>query len=181
MTYRLPMELRSVDTAGRTVDGVCVPYDEVSYLTPNPDGERVMRGAFAKSARQRGGKVFLFRGHDHGHPVGRAVDFRDEPDGLHGSFQIRASSLGDETLSDLNDGYLPGMSVGFRALQARRGKDGATEIVEAQLMEVSLVAIGAYDGARVLAVRSMFNVGHSPAKIPLDLSPVVPAWVYLAD
>lgn len=177
MTYRLPMEIRGVDTDGRTVDGVVVPYDEISYLTPNPQGERVIRGAFTKSARQRGGKIFLFRGHDHGHPVGRAVDFRDEPDGLHGSFQIRESVLGDDTLADLRDGYLPGMSVGFRALQTRRGTDGAVEVVEGQLIEVSLVALSAYEGARVLALRSYYPP-TAPAQIPVDLSPVMPAWVY---
>jgi hypothetical protein len=87
--FRLPMELRGADVDGRTVDGCVVPYDEISYLTPNPDGERVLRGAFTKSATQRGSKIFLFRGHDHAHPVGRAVTFTDEPDGLHGTFRIR--------------------------------------------------------------------------------------------
>jgi Escherichia/Staphylococcus phage prohead protease len=175
---RLNMEIRSVDPAERTVTGVVVPYDEVSYLTPNPDGERVMRGAFAKSARQRGDKIFLFREHDHAHPVGRALGFEDTDGGLTGTFQIRASVLGDETLSDVREGYLPAMSVGFKALQARRGADNATEIVEARLMEVSLVAIGAYDGARVLAVRSVFNIGNSPKQIQPDLSPVMPGWAY---
>jgi len=175
--YRLPMELRDVDSDGRTLEGVVVPYDETSYLTPNPAGERVLRGAFAKSAKQRGGRVFLFRGHDHGHPVGRAVTFSDEPDGLHGTFQIRTSLLGDETLADVREGYLPGMSVGFRPLQTRRGAAGETEVVEAQLMEVSLVAIGAYDSARVLALREAADVAPPPVWIGAP-PPVMPGWLY---
>jgi HK97 family phage prohead protease len=174
--YQLPMELRGVDSDGRTVDGICVPYDEISFLTPNPYGERVLRGAFAKSVSQQAGKVFLFRGHDHQHPVGRAVSFSDQPDGLHGSFQVRRSVLGDEVLSDLREGYLPAMSVGFKPVQVRRGKDGETEIVEGQLKEVSLLPIGAYEGARVLQLRGA-EAMHVPT-VEVDLSPVVPGWAY---
>jgi HK97 family phage prohead protease len=181
MSYTLPMEIREVDATGRMLDGVAVPYDEVSYFTPNPDGERVRRGAFTKSAQQRLGKIFLYRGHDHAHPVGRAVSFADEPDGLHASFHIRESVLGDETIADLKDGYLPGLSVGFRPLQTRRGSAGETEIIEGQLMECSLVPMAAYDGARVLALRSAWNLDHVPQPVAFDLSPIVPGWVYRAD
>lgn len=174
--FQLPMELRHTDPELRQITGVCVPYDEVSYLTPNPQGERVLRGAFTKSIQQAGGRIFLFRSHDHAHPVGRSVDFTDEPDGLHGTFQIRQTALGDETLDDLRDGYLPAMSVGFRALQTRRGKSGETEIVEGMLKEVSLLPIGAYDGARVLALRSPSASLEIPQVV--DLSPVLPGWVY---
>lgn len=177
---KLDMEIRSVDTDARTIHGVVVPYDEISYLTPNPSGERVIRGAFTKSARQRAGKIFLFREHDHAHPVGRAVAFDDGDAGLLGSFQIRASALGDETLADVREGYLPALSVGFKALQTRRARDGAVEVVEGSLVEVSLVALGAYDGARVLAVRTAYNLANFPAPIRPDLSPTVPGWAYIA-
>jgi phage head maturation protease len=89
--FQLPMELRGVDGDGRTIEGVCVPYDEISYLTPNPNGERVMRGAFSKSIAQQADRVFLFRGHDHSHPIGRAVAFDDQLDGLHGVFRVRSA------------------------------------------------------------------------------------------
>jgi HK97 family phage prohead protease len=93
---------------------------------------------------------------------------------------VRASVLGDETLADVREGYLPALSVGFKPLQTRRGRDGATEVVAGQLMEVSLVALGAYDGAHVLAVRTAYNLAHFPQPIRPDLSPTVPGWVYLS-
>lgn len=171
------MEIRREATTGRTISGVCVPYDEISYLTPNPTGERVVRGAFTKSATQRLTKLFLYRDHEHERPVGRAVSFADEPDGLHGTFQIRESVLGDETLADIRDGFLPAMSVGFRAVQVRRAADGVMEVVEAQLLEVSLVSLPAYDGAQVLALRSQYNAQRLQL-LQVNLSPVVPGWVY---
>ena len=59
----LAMEIRSVDLEERTLVGVVAPYDEVSYLVPDPGGERIMRGAFAKSIRQRSDKIPLHDNH----------------------------------------------------------------------------------------------------------------------
>jgi Escherichia/Staphylococcus phage prohead protease len=171
------MEVRHVATETRTLDGVCIPYSETSYLTPNPRGERVLRGAFRKSAEQRAGRVFLYRDHDHTSPVGRALVFTDLDDGLHGSFHIRESVLGDQTLADVADGYLPALSVGFRSVQTRSGKDGATEVVEAALVEVSLVSLPAYEGAQVLALRTAFNRVLIPDTLE-EPYPIVPAWSY---
>ena len=44
----LAMEIRAVDVDERTIAGVVAPYDEISYLTPDPAGERIIRGAFRK-------------------------------------------------------------------------------------------------------------------------------------
>lgn len=175
----LPMEIRSVDIDARTIVGVCAPYDEISYLTPDPSGERIIRGAFAKSLRQRADKIFLFRGHDHGRAVARSSAFEDDDGGLVGTFHARASLIGDEALEEVRDGYLPGMSVGFRNVQVRRGQDGVREVVEAALLEVSLVTIPAYDGARVLAVRDAYGDGPSYPRIELEEgTATMPWWTY---
>lgn len=177
--FQLPMELRSVDSDGRTIDGVCVPYDEVSFLTPNPSGEIVMRGAFAKSVRQQADKVFLFRGHDHAHPVGKAISFDDRADGLYGTFRVRSSTLGDEVLDDVREGYLPAMSVGFKPMQTRRGRNGETQVVEAQLKEVSLLPLGAYEGAKVLALRQAEMMRTPIVELSeIDMTPALPGWLY---
>lgn len=171
------MEVRAVNEEARTVIGRCAPYDTVSYLTPKgPNGERVLRGAFSKSIQERAGKIFLYREHDRAHAIGRSTEWQEEPDGLLGSFHVRSAPLGDEVLAELRDGYLPGMSCGFRPIKTRRGRDGVTEVVEAALMEVSLVSIPAYDGAEVLALRHKADVaaimsGFGP-KPELDLSPI---------
>lgn len=156
-----------IDGAGRIVEGICVPYDEISYLTPNPHGERVLKGAFAAAGQT--GPVFLFRGHDHQHPLGKAVSFTDEPYGLVGRFVVRESPAGDEVLEDVRDGYLPAMSVGFKPMQVRRGAQGETEVVEGMLKEVSLLPVGAYDGAKVLALRA---AAEPSAKLPPPIATI---------
>ncbi len=77
-----PMSVTTVDTPGRIVDLLAVPYNEMSFMTPNPAGERVVLGAFAAACRDPK-KVLLFRGHDHQHPIGRAIALWEADDGLH--------------------------------------------------------------------------------------------------
>ena len=77
----------------------------------------------------------------------------EEADGLHGTFIVRESALGDEALADIMDGYLPACSVGFKPTTVGRGQQGETIVMAGDLREVSLLPIGAYDSAKVLALR----------------------------
>jgi HK97 family phage prohead protease len=181
--HLLAMEIRAVNPEERTLIGRCVPYDETSYLVPDPRGERILRGAFTKSIEKKrlaAARVFLYRNHDRDHAVGHAVDFVDALDGLLGTFEIRSSTLGDEVLAEVRDGYLPSMSAGFRTVRERRGKDGVREIVEAALVEVSLLSTPAYDGARVLELRQAADRGALLAgfgpRPEIDLTPIPQLW-----
>jgi len=176
------MEIRDVTVARREIVGRVAPYDETSYLTGDPRGERLRRGCFATSIRQRGDRIPLCVGHNHGEPaVGMSRQW-SEDDGLVGLFEVRANERGDKVLEDVRDGYLPALSVGFAPIpsRARRGRDGALEITEAVLKEVSLVVVGAYDGAQVLAVRSAQDLDTllAPFANPprVDLTPFPTPW-----
>ena len=175
----LTMELRAADVDARTIDGIVAPYDAVSYLVPNPGGERIMRGAFAKSIRQRSARVPLFRHHDHSRAVGLSSAWDDGSSGLAASFAVRSGTVGDEILEEARDGYLSGLSVGFKELIGSRGKDGVHEVREAQLVEVSLTAVPAYAEATVTAVRSAsvedIRAMFGPAPV-VNLSPLPPLW-----
>ena len=85
--------------------------------------------------------------------MGVSRSFEDGDAGLVGTFAIVEGDKGDALLEDLRHGLLGGMSVGFQPLVATRGDDGAREIREAKLVEVSVVGHPAYDGAGILAVR----------------------------
>lgn len=148
-----PIELRAVDE--RVVEGIAVPWNETSYLTPDQAGERFLPGSLTRSVRNRGDRLKLFRNHDHATAIGRVtkLDARHQ-DGLWASWQIARTPAGDAALQEISEGMLDAFSIGFRAVKSRRGQDGAREIVEADLHETSLAPIGAYDGARVLATRT---------------------------
>lgn len=152
ITAAWPIELRMTDE--RIVEGIAVPWNETSYLTPDPAGERFLPGSLSKSVRARGDRLKLFRTHDHNTAIGRAVklDAR-HPDGLWSSWQIARTPAGDAALAEIVEGMLDAFSIGFRPVKTRRGQDGAREVVEADIHETSVAPIGSYDGARVLAVR----------------------------
>lgn len=180
MDYRLPMELRDVRSAERIVAGVCVPYDETSYLVPDPMGERVLRGAFARTIAHHAQasadrRVPLLRGHDLTTRMGTASRFVEQPDGLLGEFTVNEGAQGDQLLEECRLGYLAAMSVGFRPIQVDRAADGVREVREAALVEVSLVGVAAYAGATGLAVRAAQPVlAAFPPRPDVNLDPIAP-------
>lgn len=174
----LGMELRDVRPEQRLVIGLVAPYDETSYLTPDPAGERITRGAFAKTLRQRAARIPLLRNHDTGAAMGRSRSFEETPEGLLGEFLVNDGDQGDALLEDARNGYLSAMSAGFVPLVHRRGADGAREVAEAKLVEVSLVALPAYESSGLLAVRSAQNLDEllAPfrARPDVNLAPLPP-------
>jgi len=70
------------------------------------------------------------------------------------------------------------LSVGFQALTATRGADGVREVKEGRLVEVSVVALPAYAGAAVLAVRNAQDLDALLAPFlnrpQVNLDPVAP-------
>jgi Escherichia/Staphylococcus phage prohead protease len=169
---QLTMELRSVDPEGRTVIGVVAPYDEVTYLTGERDGEKIRRGAFKRSLGQKKQRIPLCRNHVHDVALGWSTRFV-EGDVLEGTFGVNDGGPGDDLLDELRQGYLTGMSVGFRPIRSVRGDAGVREIVEAELIEVSMVGIPAYAGATLLSVRSAALI---PARPAVNLDPIPLVW-----
>jgi HK97 family phage prohead protease len=148
-----PVELRVADLSERIVEGVVVPYDETTYLVPDP--ERFLPGSLTRTIKDRGNRIKLYRGHEHRDAYGTPVSWDpDHAAGLFAQFRITRLPRGDEMLAELGEGLLDAFSIGFEAKRERRAADGVREIVEAKLWEVSLAPLGAYDGAKVLAVRT---------------------------
>lgn len=179
-TRNLPMELRSVNESAHTIEGIVAPYNETSLLAGDPYGERILRHAFARSIAQRGNRIPLCVNHDHSNVVGMSREWRDSDAGLVGVFDIRTDSYGERAIADATAGYLPSMSVGFLPIDRKRAADGVIEIREARLVECSLVIMGAYDGAQVLAARQAAQVAEllapfqNPPALPV---PFVAPWV----
>ena len=174
----LNMELRSVDEPKRIVYGMVAPYDETTYLVPNPAGERIRRGAFRRSIAHRGDKIPLLRNHDRGLRMGVSQSFAETGEGLLGEFLVNAGDAGDAFLADCRNGYFGGLSAGFVPLTRDRGQDGANEVTEGKLVEVSTVGIPAYEGAGMLAVRNAQDLDALLAPFQnrpvVDLSPIPP-------
>jgi HK97 family phage prohead protease len=168
------VEFREAGGDGRTLTGLIVPYNETTEDSPYAQGERFVPGSFRKAVREFRGRsrkrpLLLFRGHDHSTAIGLATDLTEGDEGLVGEFRLGRTPGGDAALVEHREGLLGSMSVGFRALRDRRGDDGAREVVEAAILEASLVPIGAYEGAQVLSLRA--PSAHKPDLAWVTLPP----------
>ena len=166
------MELRKLNPQARTVEGLVAPYNETTLYAGDPIGERIMRHAFTRSIEHRGTRIPLCINHDHSNVVGMSREWRDDADGLTGIFAFRNDQYGERAIADVDGGYLQSLSVGFLPIDRKRADDGVLEVREARLVEVSLVIMGAYDGAEVLAARMAQQAAELLA--PFDNPPALP-------
>lgn len=174
------LQLRVPDVSERIVEGIVVPWGETTFLTPDPKGERFEPGSLTRTLAEKAEKgqtVKLFRNHQHDQAVGRAVAWKPDHElGCWAAFRIGSGPIGDAILSEVAEGLLDAFSVGFQPKRERRGADGAREVLEARLHEVSIAPIGAYDGARVLAMRTPAKVPELPPMPEVNLAPIPPLY-----
>ena len=117
---------------------------------------------FSKSTGEPN-KIVILSQHDSWTPIGKAAKFDEQEKGLWMDFQINTEiQSGAEVDSNIRNGVLTGLSVGFDVVKVeteKRGGEGARgydvdRIVEAKLREVSCVTFPAIDGARINASES---------------------------
>lgn len=150
----------SVDTRARELDVLAVPYDTPARVMdnrrPEPYTETIAAGAF-RHLPIRPNRIPLLRDHDLSRTIGhcRAVHV-NRPDGLHATVKVSRTPLGDESLELASDGSLH-VSIGFASDAGDDVWTGRAAVVRrrCRLVELSLVPIPAYEGADVLAVRSL--------------------------
>lgn len=148
-TTAVPTATFSVDAGRRLVEGMALPYAETARK-----GTFSYRFAPGSLSWSEASRVKLLRDHDFGQPLGKAESIVDSADGLAVRFSVARGDDGDRALSLAEDGVLDGLSVGvdFRDEDITAQDDGTLLISRATLLEVSLTAMPAFDGARVSRV-----------------------------
>jgi len=158
------VRLAADDHGARTVSGRLVPYGEVADVSDmTADGFERYREAFApgtfarqidvEGTRSRAQRVAFVDQHSGGlGKVGYALSLREAADGLYGELRVLPAYVADvETM--LSDG-VDGLSVGFVPHRSQRQPDGVILRTRATLIHVALEAAGAYESAKVLAMRA---------------------------
>ena len=127
-------------------------------------GDVIVRGAFAKTIRERadGGLAFpVLRDHDPTRPVGKSVEILEDELGLFTRSKIVKTQLGDETLELAREGILTGMSIGFFPIKKEFGRidgKGVRLLKELAVVEYSVLLFPANKKARITAVKSAESV-----------------------
>jgi HK97 family phage prohead protease len=138
----------TADLGRRTITGRLVPWGELGNTSAGP----TMFAAGSVEVPDDPVRVKLLRDHDTTAPVGHAVALDDGTDGLYGTFRVPEGDDGDRALLEASDRLRDGLSVGVRLVDAERDDAGVLQVAASFLMEVSQVALPAFDNARTLAV-----------------------------
>jgi uncharacterized protein len=134
-------------------DGTFEGYGS-TYLNVDLVGDRVMPGAFTKSLQDAGGQIPLLWSHDAAQPIGVAR-LADSSKGLHVSGKlVLGVARALEIYELLRAKAIKGLSFGYDCIKSRMASDGARELLEVKLYEVSLCAVPANPMAQVTAVKS---------------------------
>jgi HK97 family phage prohead protease len=164
---------------GRTLDARIVPYGvpaEVSDFGRRPYREEWLPGCFDDQlvAGHRL-KVLLNFEHHEGitNVIGKGVELRSEPDGLHGSFEVLDTPAGDTALALVTSGILDGVSLEAYPKKSVRSAAGVVQRVKAHLDTVALCRRPAFADARVLAVRQEPEVVFDEELLPTEMDPEI--------
>jgi HK97 family phage prohead protease len=119
------------------------------FERPDRGGDVVRAGAFARSLK-RAATVPLLWQHAPARPVGRIEYLKEDRRGLRVIARLSDGAAGREAAALLKEGSVRGLSFGYR-VRAARG-EGPRELVDLELVEISLVSLPMQPKARVHAL-----------------------------
>lgn len=138
--------IASLEDESRTISGIAVPWN-VDAQVSSGQTVRFLPGSLPVD----GEPPKFLAGHDMNRPLGRVVERNATPDGMMFTAKISKTQAGDEALVLAADGVLDAVSVGVDPLDYTF--EGRTMVVSrGRWVELSLVPVGAFDGARVANV-----------------------------
>ncbi|MGP1354765.1 MAG: HK97 family phage prohead protease [Parasphingopyxis sp.] len=118
---------------------------------PDRGGDVIRVGAFKRALESLGGQgrdVPLLWQHQRGRVIGRIETLEEDARGL----RVIATLDDAKLAAALESGALGGLSFGYRVRDGRPGKRSLRELIDLDLVEVSLVTIPMQPLARVHAV-----------------------------
>ena len=117
----------------------------------------VLRGAFQDSLKKTGaGGIKMLFQHDPNQVIGVWDDIREDGRGLYvrGRLTLEVARA-REVLALMREGALDGLSIGFRAVKARRDRrSGVRRLLQIDLWEISIVTFPMLPDARVSGLKT---------------------------
>lgn len=153
-----------LDLKNLTSDGVFSGYGSV-FGNRDAYGDIVEAGAFARSLsdhRRRGSRPKMFWQHDPHQPIGSWTDLAEDGKGLWVEGRLNMDvQRGREAHALLKAGDIDGLSIGYHTVTAENDeKAGVVRLRALDLVEVSVVSLGANDRATVDAVKAAKAKGY---------------------
>jgi HK97 family phage prohead protease len=155
------LDLKAVDADG-AFEGYASLFDKVDL-----GRDVIAPGAFRDSLAARGPQgVKLLYQHDPGQPIGVWQSLREDSRGLHAVGRLMPEvTRAREVLSLMRAGALDGLSIGFRAVKAKRdARTGIRRLEKVDLWEISVVTFPMLPEARVASVKGGPFAGRVPTE-----------------
>lgn len=133
-----------VDAERRTIRGLVIPYGDVAT-------SKGKRWTFSKDTEFVTDRTKALVNHDWTQLRGTAT-LEAAEDGLFGAVKVGRGAAGDQLLMDAEDGLYDGLSAGLAENVKATLKDGVYHVTYAELPEISLTPLPAFNRARVTSV-----------------------------
>jgi hypothetical protein len=158
---KFEMDVAVADLEARTIEGLIVPYGEVAVIR----GEKWrFRPGSIEQARAR---TPLLEDHNRSAPLGVLAELVDGALGPLGRFRVDATSAGDTALIQAASGSRGSLSVGVDPVEVEVVA-GVNDVIRGRLVDVSLVSLGAFEGATVTRVAAEAD---EPEPEPVEPNP----------
>jgi len=153
---RFQMDVLAADQVERTIEGVVVPFNKIGRIAGVD--YRFLPGS-VRCARAR---TPLLLDHDRSRPVGVLAAITETDAGMVGRFAIDNTPDGTLALAQAASGSRGAFSIGA-TVEASLDNSGVIEVTAGLVHEVSLLALGAFDGAYVEHVAAEADDEPAPA------------------
>ena len=146
----------ALDLKSVSEDGVFEGYASL-FDREDQGGDVMAPGAFRDSLKARGAaKVKMLFQHDPAEPIGVWDEIREDERGLFVRGRLMtAVARAREVLALMRAGALDGLSIGFKAVKAKRdGRASGRRLEKVDLWEISVVTFPMLPGARVERIKA---------------------------
>ena len=143
-----PIVITAAEGEGkREIMGLAAPYNVVATVS---SGEKVK--FLPGSLPVDGANPKLVLNHDLTQMVGVVTERTEDENGLYFVAKLSKTAKADEALELAKDGALDAVSVGAEPITAAYDDDGVLVVEKARMVELSLVALGAFQEAKITQV-----------------------------
>lgn len=127
------------------------------FMNVDSYGDRVFPEAFEKTLKERARPVRM-RWNHFGPIIGKWESLEPDDSGLFTEGSLTPNhSVAEDTKASVIHGAIDGMSIGYREKRVEKNDFGGVDIIEMELIEISIVEEPANLGASISSIKSMID------------------------
>lgn len=165
MILTFSQEVLAANVGKRELSGVIVPFGKIGYTNM---GEVT----FQAGSLEIPSDVKLFTEHDMTQPIGRMISHEVTPIGIVAKFKVANTHAGDDALVLASENLRGAFSIGAK-INEYENEDGLISVTSAKLIEVSHVALPAFEDAQItdVAASASDSENNPTEKEPQEMNP----------